>query len=376
MTGNEELGTVISGFEHPSPEKVHFVVLSSRVNRGQFVEIPVDEGKMVCLVENVVKTNRYFERADSVKEFESAGKRLFEQFPAGEWEFLVAETKPLGIFSGGRAKKPSFPPSPGSKVFNAATATLKQLYKFSEEGLELGRLEYHDVDVKINLSKLLQKHLAILAQSGAGKSFLVSVLLEELLSRQKENGRIAIVVLDPHGEYSSFAEPAVDKRYTDYSSVSRMIKGDKIKIAVSKLTPNMLASIVSGLSPQQKRDFSKIFEGLERKMKSGEGPFDLEELTEALMADNEIKQNTKIALSSWLYDIQGLRIFSKIDSPSIPDIVKPGQLTIIDLSGTVDERKKQVVVSYIAKKLFNERRKKNIPPFLLVLEEAHQFIPE
>ena len=41
---------------------------------------------------DVYKTNKYFERADSVKEFESKGQALFEQFPVHEWEYLVANT--------------------------------------------------------------------------------------------------------------------------------------------------------------------------------------------------------------------------------------------------------------------------------------------
>jgi DNA helicase HerA-like ATPase len=56
--------------------------------------------------------------------------------------------------------------------------------------------------------------------------------------------------------------------------------------------------------------------------------------------------------------------------------VRPGFLTIIDLSDIIDIKKKQVIVSHFANKLFSERRKKSIPPFLLVLEESHQFCPE
>ena len=83
---------------------------------------------------------------------------------------------------------------------------LKKFFRFDEKGLNLGKVEYHDTEVKLNLTKLLSKHLAILAQSGAGKSYFTSTLLEELLERKKEQGRVGIIVLDVHGEYSSFAE--------------------------------------------------------------------------------------------------------------------------------------------------------------------------
>src|SRR3989344_3126320 len=97
----KEIVTVISGMDSPSPSALDFVVNQGVVHRGQFVELDYSEGTMICLVTDVYKTNRYFERAESVKEFESSGTKLFEQFPTAEWEYLVAKTKPLGVFRGG-----------------------------------------------------------------------------------------------------------------------------------------------------------------------------------------------------------------------------------------------------------------------------------
>src|SRR3989344_6908078 len=112
----EEIGTVISSLNGPSPSEIEFVVTKGAVHRGQFVELDYSEGTMVCLVNDVIKTNRYFERADSVKEFESSGTKMLEQFPIGEWEYLLAKTRPLGVFADGMIKRPSYPPSPGTKV--------------------------------------------------------------------------------------------------------------------------------------------------------------------------------------------------------------------------------------------------------------------
>ena len=51
-------------------------------------------------------------------------------------------------------------------------------------------------------------------------------------------------------------------------------------------------------------------------------------------------------------------------------------LTIIDLSETISRKRKQMIVAYLSKKLFEKRRQGRTPPFLLVLEEAHQYVPE
>jgi len=377
MPEKEEIGTVVSTPEGPSPSGLSFVVTSGVVHRGQFVELDYSEGTLIALVTNVIKTNRYFERADSVKEFESSGSALFEQFPTTEWEYLIAETRPLGVFSEKITKRATYPPSPGTKVRLAANENLQRFLNFDlKHGMQLGKVEYHDLPVQLSISSLLKKHLAILALSGGGKSYLVSVLLEELLDRPKEAGRIATVVLDPHGEYSCFAEPAKDKGKQDYSSRTKLVRARDVQIGVPKLSIGILSGIIPGLSSAQKRDLGKIINALRAEMKKGLGPFDLQDVLDAVMKDAIIKENTKAALGGWISNLIELNLFGKTDSPSIYDLVKPGNLTVIDLSDLIDVRKKQIIVSYFAQRLFYERRNKSIPPFLLVLEEAHQFVPE
>lgn len=397
---NEEyIGTVISTQQSPNLESVDFVLTKGVVHRGQFVEIEHSEGKMLALVTNVFKTNKYFERADSVKEFEARGNAIFEQFPASEWEYTVANTKPLGIFvrknlgasdhpgqssedepeeSSNRAsyvKRPGVPPSPGSRVKIASPELLERFYRFDKKGLHIGYVEAHNLDVRLNMTKLLKKHLAILSISGAGKSYTAATIIEELLERKKEHGRIACIVFDPHGEYSSFAEPA-DAGYVDYSSKTFLVRGADIRIGVPNLSARMLSGIIPGLSSVQLRELKRILDALKERMRSGEGPFDLAELNEAISEDESMNRNTKATLLAWLSELESLQLFAKFDSPKVRDLAVPGKLAVIDLSDIIDVKKKQMIVSYFAQELFNERRKQNIPPFLLIIEESHQFCPE
>ncbi|HZX19945.1 MAG TPA: ATP-binding protein, partial [archaeon] len=324
-----------------------------------------------------VKSNRYFERVESVKEFEATGSKLFEQFPTQEWEFLVAKTRPLGVFSETFIRRATFPPSPGTKVRVASKKTLERFLGLDlEKGLMLGEIEHHDVSVRLNLSRLFQKHLAILAMSGAGKSYLVSVLLEELLQRKKKDGRLAVLVMDAHGEYRNFADPASDPKYKDFSSNTKYVKASEIKIGVPKLSASMIASIVSSMSGPQKRDLDKIFSKLQGEMKDGLGPFDFNAVKSEIIKSQDIKDVTKQALIGWIISLEQLNLFGKTDNPSINDLVRPGELTIIDLSDIVDLKKKQIIVAYFARKLFNERRNNRVAPFTMVVEEAHQFCPE
>ncbi len=374
----EEIGTIISTLDSPSPSSVDFVVSKGIVHRGQFVEMDCNQGTMVALVNDVIKTNRYFERADSVKEFESSGSALFEQFPTAEWEYLVAKTRPLGVFApDGSTKRPTFPPSPGTRVRIAERESLQRFLNFdTEAGLHLGEIEHHQLPVKLNMSSLFKKHLAILAMSGFGKSHFASVLFEELLDRKKEHGRIAAVVLDPHGEYSSFAEPVKGKEFKDYSGKTKLVRARDIQIGVPKLSVGVVAGIIPGLSEPQKRDLNRLISKLKDEMRQGIGPFDLNDLRDAIARDEGIKENSKGPLISWIDSLREMHLFGKTDNPSVVDLVKPGHLTVIDLSELIDLRKKQIIVSYFAQRLFYERREKSVPPFLLVLEESHQFVPE
>jgi uncharacterized protein len=373
----EEIGTIVSNNESPSPSSLDFVVSKGKIHRGQFVEIDYSEGKMIALVVNLMKSNRYFERSEAVKEFESQGRKLFDSFPTEEWEYLVAKTRPLGVYSKeGLLKRPTFPPSPGEKVFIPDEIILEKFLGFDKEnGLHLGLVPFHDFPVKLNLTKLLQKHLAIMSLSGGGKSICTSVILEEILSRKKESGRIASIVLDVHGEYTSFALKP-EKGEKDYSTKTRIINGRDFKIGVSNLSTGMIASFIPKMSSQQFRELNKVVMNLRKEMKEGLGPFDFHSIKSELLKDEEMNEKTKTALISWIDSLHSMNLFSKTDSVSVSELLKPGKLIVVDLSNVLELKKKQILVTFFASKLFNERRNKKIPPYLMVLEEAHQFIPE
>ncbi len=373
---NTEIGTVISSMTGPSPSELDFVVTKGTVHRGQFVEMEYSEGTLVALVTNVLKTNRYFERADSVKEFEANGRKMLDQFPTTEWEYLLAQTRPLGVFSAGMIKRATFPPSPGTRVCIASADKLQVFLGFDvENGMRLGEIENHGLSVRLSMSRLLKKHLAVLAMSGSGKSVCVKSIIEEVICRRPEQGRLAVIVMDPHGEYTNFAIPSPSNG-TDYSSKTRVVKGRDVRLGVPHLDIGLIASMVSGLSSPQQRELKKILSSLFSEMKSGMGPFDFSAVKTAILSDKEMKSETQKILLSWIMTLEDMHLFSKTDLPSISDLTKPGQLTVVDLSDIVDMKKKQVIVGYFAKKLFYGRVNKRVPPFLLVVEEAHQFAPE
>ena len=365
----KNIGTVISSFEGPSTFKFDFVIKEDSgkipVHKGQFIQMNTEEGILIGRVDEVIKTNRYFMQAESVREYEKSGKPLMDMFPVDRWEYLVAKTVPLGVYSDGNLKRVTYPPSPGCNVEEVDNDILFNFLGLDQKGLNLGKIVFHDLDAKLNLTKLFHKHLAILAISGAGKSHLVSVFLEELLERSEDMGKPAIIVIDPHGEYAGFAE---DKKY---SKRTKVFGKDSISISASSMSPYGIMEFLPEISPVQRRELITIIRNLRKKNKF----YNFNDLVREIEG-SEIKKVTKDTLMSWISNLNMTRLFSRSDNPTVQDLAKPGQLSIIDLSNFIRLNEKQIVVTYFARKLFNARHGGKIPPFILVVEEAHQFCPE
>ncbi|MFN4132844.1 MAG: helicase HerA domain-containing protein [Candidatus Hadarchaeales archaeon] len=362
-----EIGTVIATGDGPNPRSFSFVVHENGggmpVRVGQFVEVETEEGKVVALVTNLVKTNRYFMRAEAVREYERGGRALREIFPVDRWEYLVAEASTLGVISGDGMERATFPPSPGQRVMMVDREELESFLGLRRGGIELGYLKHHQFPVNVDLTKLFQKHVAILAISGAGKSNLASVVIEELLKRRPEEGRPAVVVVDPHGEYRYLAE--------EMPAQVEVLDGRKVKIGTRGLNAYSFREFLPEMSEVQVRELQKILE----RLQAGGRAFGLEEIIAEVESGEKMHNHLRQALEGWLFDLASLGIFDVEDFPEWGKVVKAGRAMVIDLSGIHSLRKKQMIVAHAAKKLFFLRRRGAVPPFVLCLEEAHQFAP-
>jgi DNA helicase HerA-like ATPase len=367
------LGVVISTQEGPTTNSFSFVV-TGKAKKGEFVKTVSEEGELLAVVEEISRANRYFERAETVSEFEKNPRAIMQNFPANEWEYVIAVCQIVGMLDNEVVRRVNFPPAPGAEVVQAEPELLSKVLGFEEKGLNLGKLMHHEVEVKLNLSKLLQKHLAILAMSGAGKSHLCSVLIEELVSRAKNEGRISTVLLDLHGEYAFFS----DKRNKEFAEKTQHVDAKRMCFSTSKLNAQILMELIPEMSAAQARDLQKVLGSLKARAKESGEAFGLREVIEEVekVQKSDMKEGVKGALLAWLQQLETLHIFGKADYPSLKKVVLPGSLAIFDLSKITNAKKKQLIVAMLSRKLFNMRKKEAIPPFLLVVEEAHNFARE
>ncbi|OYT42619.1 MAG: hypothetical protein B6U78_00780 [Candidatus Aenigmarchaeota archaeon ex4484_224] len=355
---NERIGTIISINSSPNCDEFYFVI-EKDVGRGEFVEVETKKGKIIARITDIVKANPYLENAEIVK---NLGENLFNQFPINEWEYLVAKCIPLSLISNGIQERVIFPPSPGDSVYKVDKEFLSKFLGFDENGLNIGKLLFYDLNVKLNITKTFQKHLAILATSGAGKSFLANVLIEELLSKEYSP---SIFVIDPHGEYKVFSED------NEFSTKVEVFTKEKISIDTNQLSSFHFSQFLPQLTFVQRRELDKIISSLKQDSKR----FDLKQLIEEIK-NSSIKDKTKDALLSWLLSLVQFNLFKDFESPSLQSVLEPRKAIILDLSDVINLKEKQIIVSYFLKRIFDLRRLKKIPPTIIFVEEAHQFAPE
>ncbi len=378
MIEYDRLGTVVCDEKTPNVMQFDFVVEGGPsevvARRGQFVGVANDVGLVIARVQDLVRVNRYYQHAEAVREYQSRGEPLRAIFPTDRWQYTVAKARVVGLWVNNRTVRPYFTVSPGAVVRRVDENTLAEFLKLDlVDGLNLGTLGHHNIEFRPSITRLLSKHLAILAMSGAGKSYFVSVLLEELLSRSKEQGRIAVIVVDVHGEYGYLENITGRDLGLPHDVDVERIRGPHFQIPVQSLTAEAIGSFLSDMSPVQIRDLRRIISMMRAAKKES---YSLSDLMDFIRSDESIKGNTREALLGWLVSLEDTGLFGKEASPDIKKIVRPGKLTLIDLSDFISLKKKQIVVSYLANELLYLRRQGKIPPFLLVLEEAHQFCPE
>ncbi|MFX1252048.1 MAG: ATP-binding protein [Promethearchaeota archaeon] len=368
ITNSKKIGTLVATSESPSTIKVHFVLKDEtiQVSRGELVEI-ISSGEesekrlALAQVQEILKLNRYYASVDSVKIYEDGARSLDSIFPTNEWTYSLCEAKPYGELKVNNVERLDFPLSPGSLVYRARSQTIQRFLGLRPigQGLHLGTIPTANTPLVADLTRLLHKHLAILAISGAGKSYTCAVILEELMKRTKEDGRLAVVVIDPHGEYGNLGEIFAN---------AETILGSYIQIAVHALSAFDFATFLPDITPVQIRELAKILRTLDK-------PYGLPEVAKGV-EEAEIGNRTKEALLSWVYSLQDTRVFGASENPEFTSLLKPGKMVIFDLSDIYSVRQKQILVTYIAKRLFDLRRRQTVPPFMLLVEEAHQFCPE
>ncbi|MFO7794860.1 MAG: ATP-binding protein [Promethearchaeati archaeon] len=378
----KHIGTVFNYKDLPDVGKFPFIISKQTqknvVKKGLFVYTYSSEGFLIGIIDKIILINEYFSDALTIKAYnENNNPNILKGlFPSEDFEFAIALVKSLGIveFKEQESKeiirihRMTFPATPGSDVYLIEEQILNEFIGFDiKGGLHLGNVKITNFRANVNMNRLLNKHFAILSISGGGKSYLTSVLIEELLL--KDEGNPGIILIDVHGEYLYL------KDIPELNGKVNLQDTTYFQIATPKVSPWSFKKYQQQISYVQVRELSKFIQKL-KKDEEKKGKYSINDIIQLIDNDSDGNKSTKQALIGWLSQLERLNLFGPQENPLIKNIIKKGELTIFSLQKEINIKKKQIIVDYICNQLFYLRRMNKIPPFLVIIEESHQFCPE
>jgi uncharacterized protein len=343
----------------------------------------------------------------------------------------VLGAEPLEGAAGGKLDHLRYPAQPASSAYrptseDIARVVVGDLQKRRNRALDIATLSNRpEVTVKVDGHAVVSRHLAILAMTGAGKSWAARRMIEELTRKN-----YPIVIFDPHGDYTGLADvPELAKRVKRFYAIFPVFDEDA----------ETVASIVDTLGYELKQTmrghfdqaftFAKTFyddDEEERRQRSqwlstylsspdiaryGIGPdlWLVANLAEAAeLAIRRDDQATKTQLQGWGWNT--IVNYTKTDARTLEaikkrcrraasalrrmeqtnqrvarkaeplprdraDLVRYGQISVISLAGYTSDFQ-ATIYSLIAEEIFGKKVTDELRfPVLFILEEAHNFAP-
>jgi len=299
-------------------------------------------------------------------------------------EVLTATVTVIGYLTEkNKLEIPRHTPPPGAKVHRAPIDLLNRA--FGQGHCRVGGLRANlDVEVKVDVNELVRRHFAVLAITGGGKGNTIAILVKRMISL---GGTILIV--DPHGEYSTMRHD-VQGRLVTYSADADI----ENRIFPLKLRYN-------SLSYRDLRDILKVPKNAERLRALLRSVYqtirgtnwDLDDLRNAIRTigvDNNGNQTSQChSLLDRIENATEFIVFDKTeevplvgDGKSKPGLLNKGYVSVLSLSGLADEIQ-QAIANQVSTRIFragmawrHDEDEDKIPgPVLIIVEEAHNFVP-
>jgi len=293
-------------------------------------------------------------------------------------ENMKADCEIFGIVNDKGLSPLRIPPKPGLLVFEAEEDILKKAISIVKKGQTtafLGKIQRTNISVYADLQTMLSKHIAVLAKTGAGKSYTVGVLLEEVI-----DSKIPLVIIDPHGEYSSMKYPNDNeddrKRLEELKLKTKSYARNILEYSATNITGTKPLKIKDAFTPAEiiKILPSKISAAQKALLYSVMKDLPFVGISQVIEAMNHVENQQKYSLIGLLEIVKETGVFD-VQGITAQELVVPGKACIINLKG-INPDVQQIIVYKLLKDLFHARKIGSVNPHFLVLEEAHNFCPE
>ncbi len=325
---------------------------------GEYVLLEYDGMKILGMTEGIVRGSPSItgdiidpDVVERILKFEG----IDEQYVRGRVK-LLGDIEKLEI--------PKIPPPPGTRVKKADAEILRRI--FSSGNIRLGTLVSNsEVEVRVDASRMITRHLSILAITGAGKSNTVSIIIDGII---KLGGMP--LIFDMHSEYTD-AEFSGGVKKIEPRLNPIYLSPDEFKILVD----------IGKEAHLQERYLRKAYQTARERISRGGRNFIREvvlALEEIQESEGNFTQSEKSAVVGVINKVEDFESKYKglVDAYAgdMYEQLELGRANVIDL-GSVDEDYADVIVSHMLRKLLYLRKNRKVPPAFCILEEAHLLAP-
>ena len=362
-------------------------VTSRALSVGEYVTVRSGEGDILGLVERSSVASAAF--AD-VRNFEEAEESRGIAGINSRDKTFTAHVSVLGFtrdLGRGVSTIPAVPAVPGTEIARPGGSDLEAVFAPGGRGwVRMGHLlRDPDVEARINLDRIVSRHLGILAMTGMGKSNLVSLVTKHIAGLGG-----TVIVFDYHNDYTSLRIPRVN--VVDAKINPRLLDADQLSEVVE---------IRDGANVQQR----VMRMALTSEVKKAKSFWDALKAEIGGIIDAEAARIKEIRPSA--YRVQDIvedaqKRFEEILDPEMGDpmgFIREGRANVLNISG-LSEKQANVAVAFYMQQLLKDRKNASIAgrgiagrgaggggggggrgyrfrsPIFAVIEEAHVFIPK
>jgi DNA helicase HerA-like ATPase len=347
---------------------------SKPLSVGEYVIIDSHYGKILGLVERSIISS---EALTDIRNFDEAieSKEVAEINPRDKnYKVKIGLLGFLDKLQRGHVVLPAVPPLPGTSILETTPQDLGIIFgPHKNEWVRIGSLLRNpNIEAKININKIVSRHLAILAMTGMGKSNLVSLIAQHIASLSG-----TLIIFDYHNDYEN-------------------LDVHKVNYMMAKINPRLLPA-------DKLAEVIELRENADRQQRVLRESF-----TDSVKQSKDFWSSLEESVTSFGrltkgYADSASRVFDKIDDakhrfsdildPNCGDpvdYIKEGRVNILNIS-ELSERQANAGLSYYLQELLQQRKDsvwerkgksstnrntKFLAPIFVIVEEAHVFIPK
>src|SRR3972149_8555775 len=326
----------MAGNVNNSDEEGFPFISCERLAAGMFVCYTEEGKKILCRVKHCEPLNTYPEEFLMDLELSADDVSRFYGLDPEDFKYYSYAASVIGYFDNamGEFINPRTNPACGVKVDRAGEDVLKDISKVQKSAAGsafIGNVLGSKTGVVMSVREIVSQHVSVIASTGAGKSYTVGIIVEELM---KSYNMAPVLIFDPHGEYSSMGEVQNMSEFItqSYRPKVRIVKPENIKIRISDLLVGDFISIMDDgtMSDKMKTLDRAAYHSLRNNSKKKFTRNELRQEIEALRASTNQPQREGIL---WRFGKLHANIFDDFQTIPLADYFKVGQLTIMDVSG-------------------------------------------